>query len=573
MTSQAPTARADEGQRRLRLLFDLGCAFAARTELDELISLVVERCREAFDAEGASVLLHDPASDELYVPYVVGRTRDVAIEMSRQRFSASLGVAGFVLRNGQAVRIDDAKADPRVYREVDRRTGVTTRNMLCAPLRSRDATIGVVQVINHRGDAPFCEDDLAFLEALAGSVAIAIENARLIAAVRSSEQRLRVEVGALRRDLAHQDHFAEIVGTGPAMAEVFRLMEGAAPTPITVLIEGETGTGKELAARAIHRASARATGPFIAVNCASLPETLLESELFGHRRGAFTGATSDRVGLFEAADGGTVFLDEVGEMPLVMQAKLLRVLQEGEVVPLGDNRPRKVDVRVLSATNRELAGEVAAGRFRQDLYYRLATFPIRLPALRDRREDIAPIAARMLAATAARYGKQITGFTPDALAALEARRWPGNVRQLQNEIERAVALTAAGGAIGCEHLSHGTADEQEAAHPAATNRAEAGALVAGALASGGTGQAPPAHGSAGGVSSGAGPPDGGPRAGAPIEAGVPQDLRAARTAWETSFLRDALAAAGGNVTRAARAMGLSRVALQKKMKEYGLREG
>src|SRR5262249_45860020 len=212
------------------------------------------------------------------------------------------------------------------------------------------------EVVNRRGGGPFTDDDLAFLDVLAGSIAIAIENARLWDKVTASEQRLRTQVATLRRDLARRDRFTEMIGTGTAMAEVFRLMEGAASSPITVLIEGETGTGKELVARAIHRESARADGPFLAVNCAAFQETLLESELFGHRRGAFTGATQDRRGLFEAAEKGTVFLDEAGEMPTSIQAKLLRVLEQAEVGPVGDTRPRKGEVRVVAATNRNPAG-------------------------------------------------------------------------------------------------------------------------------------------------------------------------------------------------------------------------
>src|SRR5439155_2752444 len=275
------------------------------------------------------------------------------------RFPADRGVAGVVVRSGRPLRVDDVTADPRFYGEVDRSTGLITRALIAAPLTAPEATIGVIEVVNRRGGGAFTDDDLAFLETLAGSVAVAVENARLYARIKASEEKLRVQVGALRRDLARRDRFTEMIGTGPGMAEVFRLMESAAASPIAVLVEGETGTAKELVARGIHRAGERADGAFIAVNCAALPETLLESQLFGHRRGSFTGATHDQRGLFEAADGGTVFLDEVGDMPAPMQAKLLRVLQEGEVTPIGDTRPRKIDVRVISATNRDLTDAVA----------------------------------------------------------------------------------------------------------------------------------------------------------------------------------------------------------------------
>jgi two-component system response regulator HupR/HoxA len=310
---------------------------------------------------------------------------------------------------------------------------------------------------------------------------------------------------------------------------VFRLMESAAASPIAVLIEGETGTGKELVARALHRASPRADGPFLAVNCAALSETLLESELFGHRRGAFTGAVSDRRGLFEAASGGTIFLDEIGEMPLPMQAKLLRVLQEGEVTPVGDNVPRPVEVRVISATNRDLMSEVVGHRFRNDLFYRLAAFPIRLPALRSRREDIPVIANRLLAAAVERHRKRIAGIAPEAMTLLMRHQWPGNVRELQNEIERAVALAQDGESVGAAHLSARLgAEERPAEEPNLRESAE-----------------PTAEGDS--------------------------PLRRARAAFEASYIADMLRRHGGNVSRTARALGLSRVMLQKKMKEYGLR--
>jgi Nif-specific regulatory protein len=531
------TGRMPSGDAsRLRLLYDLGCAFAARTDLDELVRLVVEKCCDTFSTEGASVLRRDPESDELYFPYVVANDPAVAEKLAGMRFPADQGIAGAVVQTGRSILVEDASSDPRINREADRLTGITTRSLLAAPLTTHQGTIGVLQLVNRR-DGTFTADDLAFLESLAGSIAVAIENAELVSRLKESEGRLRTQVGVLRRDLARQDRFTEIVGTSKAMADVFRLMESAAPTPITVLIQGESGTGKELVARGIHKASERAEGPFIAVNCAALAENLLESELFGHRRGSFTGATHDRVGLFEAAKGGTIFLDEVGEMPAVMQAKLLRVLQEGEVVPVGDNRPRRVDVRVVSATNRDLAEEVRRGSFREDLFYRIAAFPIALPALRERREDILPIAARMLAATAERYKKRVAGFEQSAVDLLVRYGWPGNVRELQNEIERATALARDEEAIGAAHLSPKLRGEGPEARPApaADEARRDGSATRGASAA------------------------------------ALASLRDARAAFEADFITKTLAASGGNITRAAQTMGLSRVALQKKMKEYGLR--
>jgi transcriptional regulator with PAS, ATPase and Fis domain len=318
-----------------------------------------------------------------------------------------------------------------------------------------------------------------------------------------------------------------VVGTGPAMEAVFRLMTKAAASSIPVLIEGETGTGKELVARAVHAVSARGRAPFVAVNCAALPEALLESQLFGHRRGAFTGADRDRVGLFQAANAGSIFLDEVGEIPLGMQAKLLRVLQEGEITPLGETTPRQVDVRIISATNRYLADEVEARRFREDLFYRLSSFPITLPPLRERREDIPLLSERFVAEAAHGHRKRVSGIDPEALECLVGHEWPGNVRQLRNELQRAVVLLEDGEAVGLRHLSPRLRSPGSAApSPAPAEQ--------------------PANGAA-------------------------TELRGARAAFEARHIAAVLERQGGNVSRAAEALGLSRMQLHRKLKEYGIR--
>ena len=515
---------------RFRLLYDLGCAFAARLELDALVALVIEECRRVLDAEGAAVLLLDPERRELYFPYTAGEEQEVAGALATMRFPADRGIAGAVIEGGEALRIDDVMNDARFYAGVDSQTRLTTRNLIAAPIRTRAGTIGVIEVVNRREGRNFTDDDLALLGALAGGVAVAIENARLWAQLRASADGLRAQVGVLRRDLARRDRFDDMIGTGPRIAEVIRLMESAAASPIAVLIEGETGTGKELVARGIHRASARAAEPFVAINCSALPEALLESELFGHRRGAFTGATHDQHGLFEAASGGTIFLDEIGEMPTVMQAKLLRVLQEGEVTPVGERSPRPVDVRVISATNRDLLAAVGRQTFRDDLYYRLGAFPIQVPPLRDRLEDIPLLADRFLAAAAERHGKRIAGFEDGVFERLVRFDWPGNVRELQNEIERAVALTPDGQLVRSEHLSRKLLE---------TTRGDA------------------RHGESTGATD--------------LPRRTSSDLREARTAFEVQFIAKVLADHGGNISRAAQMLGISRVALQKKMKDYGLR--
>jgi transcriptional regulator with GAF, ATPase, and Fis domain len=517
---------ADEAAR-LRLLYDVGCAFAAQRDLDELIPLVIEKCRAVLEAEGAAVLLLDPARRELRFPYVADQDADVAERLAELRIPPDRGIVGSVLASGNAQRIDEPTRDPRFNPEVDRATGLTTRNLIAAPLQTRTGSLGVIEVINRLDRAAFTDDDVELLGALASGIAVALENATLWARLNASADQLRAEVGVLRRDLAHRDRFGDMVGTGPAMSEVFRLMESAAASPITVLIEGETGTGKELVARGIHGASPRASAPFVAVNCAAVPEALLESELFGHRRGSFTGATQDQRGLFEAASGGTVLLDEVGEMAPAMQAKLLRVLQEGEVMPIGERRPRPVDVRVVSATNRDLVAEARAGRFRDDLYFRLSAFPIHVPPLRERRLDIPPLADRFLAEAAERHRKRIPGIAPAALDLLVGFGWPGNLRELRNEIERAVALACDGETIGPRHLSAKLSAVRTASDVEEPATAEAARRTS-------------------------------------------SDLRDARTAFEMEFVAKVLREHKGNRSRAARALGISRVALQKKLKDYGL---
>jgi DNA-binding NtrC family response regulator len=284
-----------------------------------------------------------------------------------------------------------------------------------------------------------------------------------------SHGRLLARTKQLQRQLDLGDRWSGVVGNAPAMRDVFRLVESVAPTDATILLRGESGTGKELLARAIHSRSRRAGRPFIAINSSSLTDTLLESELFGHVRGAFTGASTSRVGLFEEASGGTLFLDEIGDISPNLQVRLLRVLQEGEIKPVGASDNRKVDVRVVAATNRDLEAAVRAGQFRQDLYYRLDVVPIQLPPLRHRRQDIVLLAQHFVRAYAKKHGKGATGLAPDAVDVLTAHDWPGNIRELENVIQYGVivapgpVLTAADLRV----LGRGEAPLSPAAPPAA----------------------------------------------------------------------------------------------------------
>jgi DNA-binding NtrC family response regulator len=309
-----------------------------------------------------------------------------------------------------------------------------------------------------------------------------------------------------------------LIGPSEALAEVMRVVERVAATPATVVITGESGTGKELVARSLHRRSQRADSPFVKVNCAAIPDGLLESELFGYEKGAFTGASARKPGRFELAHEGTLFLDEIGEMPLSAQPKLLRALQEGRFFRVGGTRTVSVDVRLVLATNRKLREEVERGRFREDLYYRINVVPIRLPALRERREDIPALAERFLLRCAARQRRRIDGFAPEVLELLRAHSWPGNIRELENAVERSVLL-ADGPLIEVEDL------------PAELR---------------GDVRASP-----------------GPAERLPLRERVRRETRR----LEQDAIREALRATGGNVTRAAKRLGLSRRGLQLKMKE------
>jgi transcriptional regulator with GAF, ATPase, and Fis domain len=313
-------------------------------------------------------------------------------------------------------------------------------SIVAVPLWRSDEITGLIQADNRDSAGMFTESDLEVSLLLGAQAALALDNAGLVSRLRVAEERLRGENRYLKRR-EEKRRFESIIGQSQAMGGVLSQLEKVLDTRATVCIEGETGTGKELIASAIHYQSRRHDKLFVAQNCAALPENLLESELFGHKKGAFTSADSDKKGLFEIADGGTLFLDEVGEMPLTLQAKLLRTLQEGSIRPVGSTSEKQVDVRIICATNRDLAAEVERGGFRQDLYYRLMVFPIRLPPLRERREDIPLLAEHFLRRYCQEYRRNLAGLSQEALDALGNYAWPGNIRELENEIQRLVIQT------------------------------------------------------------------------------------------------------------------------------------
>ncbi|WP_321472837.1 sigma 54-interacting transcriptional regulator [uncultured Paludibaculum sp.] len=361
--------------------------------------------------------------------YTTGRFHRVALD-------SKLKIAQIAV-TGQGVRIEDLAVDSEWVGEPAwvRREKLT--GFAAQPMMFHGEVLGVLAVFRRVAADDACWE---WLRVLADAAAVAVANARAFEEAEALQKELRLERDYLREEVREVGSFGEILGQSAALQRVLRQVEMVASTEATVLILGESGTGKELIARAIHQRSARARKPLVKVNCGSIPHELFESEFFGHVRGAFTSAVTDRVGRFQLADGGTLFLDEAGEIPMDLQAKLLRVLQEGEFERVGENATRKVDVRVVAATNRDLKEEVAKGRFRLDLYYRLAVFPLEMPPLRDRKEDIAQLAAHFVRQAAARFHVAEPRLSHKELQHAMRYDWPGNIRELQNAVDRAVIL-------------------------------------------------------------------------------------------------------------------------------------
>jgi formate hydrogenlyase transcriptional activator len=311
----------------------------------------------------------------------------------------------------------------------------------CVPLVTRDRVIGTLNLASLR-DAAFTQEDVDLLGQVAGQVAIAVENALAFKEIAELKNKLADEKLYLEDEIRSELNFEEIIGESGSLKQILKQAETVAPTDSTVLILGETGTGKELIARAIHNLSRRRERTFVKVNCAAIPTGLLESELFGHERGAFTGAIAQKLGRFELADKGTIFLDEVGDIPLELQPKLLRVLQEQEFERLGGTRTIHVDVRLVAATNRDLSALVEEGRFRSDLYYRFNVFPLRMPPLRERREDIPLLVRYFVQKYSRRMNKRMESVSTESLEALGRYHWPGNIRELENLVERAVIVSS-----------------------------------------------------------------------------------------------------------------------------------
>lgn len=382
-------------------------------------------------AEEAAILLTDDEGElaEIFGRRQTGAGEKAADEEKEETVSVSRTVVNQVLRERSVLLANDAARD-RIVNESESLLAARTSAVLCVPLVLFEKTLGAIYLSASRAQVRFDESHLRFLTAVAGIAAVAVENARNLEFLERENRRLREET-LLERNM---------LGESEAMQKVFGFIKKAAPTEATVLLNGESGTGKELAARAIHLNSKRRDKPFVAINCAALTETLLESELFGHEKGSFTGAVAQKAGKIELAAGGTLFLDEVGEMPLILQAKLLRVLQEREFERVGGTRTLKADIRLVAATNRDLEREVASGNFRQDLFYRLNVVRFMMPPLRERKNDILILADSFVEKFARQINRRVRGLSARAKKLLLAHDYPGNVRELENAVERAVVL-------------------------------------------------------------------------------------------------------------------------------------
>ncbi len=437
----------------LNLLYQISKSIHSIRDLTKMLQNILLKIKEVFAIEGASIALHDAEKKEFYFIRTVEEQRGIVQKrMDQMRFPDDYGVAGWVLRENRSVIIPDVSRDERFSDNLDIQQDFITRSMICVPLITRKGLIGVIYALN-KLDGEFTPKEARLLEILSGTIAIAIENAKLYGEIKQYATSLEKENLRLKSEVQNRFNLQGIIGSSAPMRRVFELLNKVIGMPTSVLIQGDTGTGKELLAKVIHYNSALKDKPFIAENCGALSENLLESELFGHVKGAFTGAISDKKGLFELADGGTVFLDEIADMPHAMQTKLLRVLQEGQVRPVGGSHYQEVDFRLITSSNRDLMEEVKKGNFRDDLYYRVQVFPIKLPPLRKRKEDIPLLATHFLEKLAEKLNQPVARLTPWALDLLVQFDWPGNVRELENEIERALTLAGGDREIQAAYLS------------------------------------------------------------------------------------------------------------------------
>ena len=425
------SAGARRNQARLLTLYDMIRVLNSESDADALLETILDLALRAVDAERGMIFLREDRSGPDQGEFSVHLTRNLESETVRDAESYSRRIVE-AAGSGRSLLAVDAGSDER-FRDLASVSLYQIHSLMCVPLRSRGRVIGTVYLDSRKDGRLFTQDDLRFVEAFADQAALAIENTRMRVRLERENRQLAAAAEA-------RTSFSNLVGRSPGILAVFSLIEKVAATDLPVMIRGESGTGKELVARAIHVHGPRRRRPFLAENCAAIPETLLESELFGHVRGAFTGAERTRPGLFEQADGGTLFLDEVGDMPPAMQVRLLRVVEEGAIRRVGGEKPIPVNVRIITATHRDLQAEIKAGRFRLDLLYRLQVLSIEIPPLRERRGDVGLLASHILERIAAERGRTPCAIDDDAMGLFERYAWPGNVRELQNTLQRLTLL-------------------------------------------------------------------------------------------------------------------------------------
>jgi len=544
---------AQRERDNLKVFAKITRELVAQTELLPLLRMIVDSAVALVGGERGFVLLRDPNRDPEPgdTPEVERMTVSVARSFDHSdivvpRSRLSMGIAGKVVAGGRPVLSLDAAQDDR-FEGMASVEDLRLRSVMCLPIFADERVEGVLYVDNRLQFGAFDQEDLELVELFAGQASIALRNAHYVAELRERNHRLEQsrrqierlneqlgrkvrdregELAVVRKELGRERgryDYTSIVGASDAMRAVFQQLDRIIESDLPVLVHGDSGTGKELIARAIHHNGARKGKAFVTENCAALPDTLLESELFGHVRGAFTGAYKTKKGLLEQADGGPLFLDEIGDMSPEMQKKLLRFLQEGEFRVLGSDRVVQVDVRVVAASHRNLEEMVRDGTFREDLYYRVAVLSVNLPALRERRDDIPLLSEHLLARAAREAGREAPLLPHEVQAALVSHDWPGNVRELENEMRRLVVLARE--EVTLEHLSVAVRE----------GRSATGEPIASASSV--------------------------------VEAG---DIKGAVADLERRSIEAALAQAGGNKSQAAKALGISRFALQRKLEKYGL---
>jgi len=416
------------GLRRLQVFSE---RLMTRSSVDDLLETLLDDVVELTRAARGIVLLVDPSDGEPGTARVRASRHVKGDLVPDASVTISDSIVRQVLESRRPVIVSDALTDT-TFGKSESVIALKLSSVMCVPLLNQGEVIGAIYVGNDEIKSLFKKSQLDLLTIYAAQASLILQNALLVSTLRADKEKLSAEL--------HDKRFGEIIGSCASMLEVFRKLQKVAGTDISVLITGETGTGKELIARELHRRSHRAKGPFVTVNCGAIPENLIESEMFGHVRGAFTGAVASRPGKFQQADGGTLFLDEIGKLSPQLQVKLLRALQEKVVCRVGDSKPEKCDIRIVAATNRSLDEMIKTGEFREDLYYRLNVVNLWLPPLRSRGDDVLIIAKALLSKYAEEFGSKVKGFSPQAFAAIRKYSWPGNVRQLENRIKKALVL-------------------------------------------------------------------------------------------------------------------------------------